>query len=105
MFSFFNMSLDIFLYYIYGSVFWLALALGMALIVMRGVPEQFRFLGTTTSAVLVIYGLSEFADKYVGDLVYPNEGVFIIKTLCVLTLAFALGRYVYMQTSPYLETH
>ena len=87
-------NLDFYTFNALEGIFWIALGFVVAFFVLNGVPKQYRFLGVFTSLTLLIFGLSDFLENYVGGFVHTNEWLFLGKAICFLALCFAVVWYV-----------
>ena len=79
-------DLDFYTFNTLEGIFWIALSFVVVFFVLRGVPKQYSFLGVFTAVTLLMFGLSDFLENYVGGFVHANQWLFIGKAICVLAL-------------------
>ncbi len=95
-------NLDFYTFNTLEGIFWIALGFVVTFFVLRGVPKEYRFLGVFTSVTLLIFGLSDFLENYVGGFLYANHWLFLGKAICLLALCVAIGWYIKVRMQDHL---
>lgn len=92
------LEIDFYTFNILEGIFWIALSFVVVFYFLHQIPERYRFLGSFTGATLFVFGLSDFAESYFGSFMYyPNEWLFIMKSVFVLAQITAIFWYLHLR--------
>lgn len=89
--------MDFYTFNLLEGLSWIGLAFIIVFYEYNGLPKQYRFMASFTVVTLIVFGLSDFVENFVGGFWHANEWLLIGKAICVMALAYAVFWYVRMR--------